>query len=156
MPKPFRMSYRDKATGEARQSKTYFARVVHADGVRRKVRLSPNLAAARVMLSALLADIENQKASPAGPAAAAARKPLAEHVADWCEGLAAAGATPKHVRQMAAAARKVFDGCFMLALADISESAVRRFVAALRQSPPSPRRRPLPATPRPNSPACWG
>ncbi len=60
MPKLFRPHYRDKATGERRQLKKYYAKVRDADGVVRKVPLSANKAAAEAMARRLLDAVERK------------------------------------------------------------------------------------------------
>jgi integrase len=102
-------------------------------GHRNPVPLSPNKAAARVMLADRLKEAEMGRAGAADPFKEHRQRPLAEHLADWEKALLADGATAKHVRQTVASARRVLEGCKFVLSDDLSASRVQAFMAELRE-----------------------
>ncbi len=117
-------------------STKYYGRV---PGNPRLVPLATNKTAAELMLAQLVRQAEMEEAGIVDPFAAHRRRPLAEHLADYKNELAARDNTPAYVNLAIARLETVFDGCGFVLLADLSASRVLDFLARLRQE-----RRPLP------------
>ena len=58
----FKQKYRDRKTGETRDSKKWYGEYVDANGVTRRVALSENRAAAQVILAGILRRVERERA----------------------------------------------------------------------------------------------
>lgn len=58
----YRPSYPDKKTGKPKRLKRWYGKYRDAAGVLRKVPLSPNKAAAQLMLNELVAKVERERA----------------------------------------------------------------------------------------------
>lgn len=120
-------------------SRKWYGSYTDADGIERCVPLAADKTAAQQMLAALVKKAELGKAGIVDPFEQQRRRPLLEHLTDWEASLRASGATAKHVRQTAAAARRVFAACGFVFPADVSASRVQRVLAALKaERPPLP------------------
>ena len=79
-------------------SRKWYGTYRDADGIVRTVPLSTDRTAAQQMLSELVKRAELGKAGIVDPFEGHARRPLAEHLADFKADLNAKGNTPKQVR----------------------------------------------------------
>jgi hypothetical protein len=111
------------------ESTKWYGRV---PGEPRPVPLSANKAAAERLLHERIRRAERVQVHGPDPYEAHRNRPLAEHLDDYTAALLAGGATPKHVRQTAACARRVLTGCRFVLMADLSASAVQQYLAGLR------------------------
>jgi len=111
-------------TGYLKPSPTWCAWVKDADGTRRRVRLSPNKAAAQSMLSKLLLEAEEGKAGLRTKLTEAGRLLLADLLTAYERHQLDRGATARHAAQVAARCRRAFDACGMLTLADLDPTPV--------------------------------
>ncbi|MFO0847316.1 MAG: hypothetical protein U0871_01980 [Gemmataceae bacterium] len=100
------------------------------------VPLSPDKAVAERLLRKKLADADLDQAGLADPFAAPARRPLADHLADYAAVLAAKGDTPDHVRQTADRIRAVLAGCGFVTAADLDVGRVSVWLAGRRRDGP--------------------
>src|SRR6266542_4222878 len=89
-------------------STKYYGRV---PGNPRLVPLATNKTAAELMLAQLVRQAEMEEAGIVDPFAAHRRRPLAEHLADYKNELAARDNTPAYVNLAIARLETVFDGC---------------------------------------------
>jgi integrase len=114
-----------------RKSTKWYGRV---PGSSKPIPLSANKVAAQQMLAALVNKAELGKVGITDPFESHRNRPLSEHLIDWENALRAGGASPKHVRQTVACARRIMEGCQFVLAADFSASRVQRFVADLRKN----------------------
>jgi integrase len=103
----------------------------------RRVPLSANKAAARIMLGEKTKKAALADAGASDPFERHRNRPLAEHLDDWQAAMKAGGAGAKHHRQRVACVRAVLDGCRFVLPGDLAASRVLEFVAALRDRAPS-------------------
>ena len=111
---------------------SYYADIPQADGRRKRVKLSPNKAAAQVLLTAELKRVENEKAGIRSPLMAHQRKPLADLLAEYERNQLDRGTTPKHAAQAAYRCRTAFDACGFVVPADLDATRVERWLADRR------------------------
>jgi integrase len=125
-----------EAVAVRKKSKNWYARIGG-----RRVALSADKEAARIMLGEKTRRAALQQAGAIDPFEAHHKRPLLEHLADWETALRSSGATEKHVRQTAACARRVIVGCKFRVIGELSASRVQSFIAELRKTsrrPPGP------------------
>jgi integrase len=108
----------------------------HVNGQR--VTLCPNKQAAEVMLSDLIRKAARGEAGMNDPFEKHSKRPLAEHLAEWETFLLADGATPKHVRQTVACARRVIGACKFRVMAAMDAYSVQQYLADLREQRRAP------------------
>src|SRR5689334_5083504 len=89
----------------------WYAKYRDAAGVVRVVPLSPSKDAARLMLSALLNRVENEKAGVIDRTAHHRKRPLPAHLDDWLGSLRANGRGTRYVALKATRVKAVVDGC---------------------------------------------
>jgi len=128
------------AVKHTRKAKKWYGKFKGANGKEQRKPLSANKTTARNKLVSLIKKAKkDRKALKDGNTSRAmkfeahGKRPLAEHLADWERCLVADGATPKHVRQTVACARRVLDGCGFAFIADVAASAVQTYLAGLRE-----------------------
>lgn len=110
------------------------ADVRQADGTRRRVRLSPNKAAAQVMLAELLKKIENRKAGLHTPFTDHQRLPLRELLADYRRHHQDKGNTPKRADQTVRRCEKAFAGYEAVQLSDLDSAAAEKWLGGQRKA----------------------
>src|SRR5262245_50121096 len=108
------------------------ADVRHANGLRKRIRFSPNREAAAVMLANLLKKIENEKAGVVDRFAEQRKRPLALHLDDWQASLAASGRDDEYITLKLTRARKAFEECRFIMLPDLSADRLEAFLRDLR------------------------
>jgi integrase/recombinase XerD len=113
------------------------AEVVFADGRRKRVRFSPNKAAAQVMLADLLKKIEDEKAGLRSPVTDHRRMPLTALLTQYERHLLDKQSTAKEARQTARRCELLFTGCGFVQLADLDATAAERWLAERRVLPKS-------------------
>jgi integrase len=129
----FRPTYTDKKTGKHRKLRRWYVKYRDAEGLVRRVRGYTDKEATKQLAARLERDAARRQEGMIAPHAEHCRRPLAEHLTDWEAALLAEGATPKHVRQTVACARRVIDGCGFVLMADLSASRVQQYLAGLRE-----------------------
>ena len=103
-----------------------------ASGVTRRVPLSPNKDAARVMLGKLVAGAALGEAGLSDPFARHRRAPLDSHLGDYERSITERGKTAKQAGQASARCRAAFESCGFLALADCRAEPVSAWLAGRR------------------------
>jgi integrase len=129
----FRPTYTDKKTGKPRKLRRWYVKYRDADGVVRRVAGYTDKEATKQLAGRLEREAARRQEGLTDPHAEHSRRPLAEHLTDWEAALLAEAATPKHVRQTAACARRVIEGCGFVFMADLSASRVQQYLADLRE-----------------------
>ncbi len=99
--------------------------------IRRSLKTTDK-AAAETLLHEAMRNAALVKAGLADPYADEARRPLAEHIADWKVSLADKGNTPKHVRECVQMVTRAFEGCRFESWKDIIASTFSRWLADVR------------------------
>jgi integrase len=127
----------DKSTPGAvkkkRKAKKWYGSYTDANGEPQRPPLSANKTVAQQMLNALVRKAELGKVGIVDPFEEHRKRPLAEHLTEWEASLLAGGATPKHVKQTVACARRVLDACGFVFIADLSASRAQQYLAGLRE-----------------------
>jgi hypothetical protein len=125
-------------------------------GSPRPVPLSANKVAAQQLLAQAVKKAELGRAGITDPYEGHRKRPLADHLPEWEASLLAGGATPKHVRQTVACARRVLDGCRFVLMDDLSASRAQQYLAGLRERRRARRRSTPRRTPSPGGswPGC--
>ena len=129
----FRPTYKCKRTGKLKRTKKWYAKYRGPDGVVRKVPLSANKDAARVMLGELLTAAERERAGVKDPFAEHRKVPLTGHLAAYHASYAAAGHTARQADRSVTRCRAVFDACQFVYLADLNAEAASAWLSARRQ-----------------------
>jgi hypothetical protein len=129
----FRPSYTDKKTGKTRKLRRWYVKYRDADGMVRRVAGYTDKEATKQLASRLEREAARRQEGLIDPHSEQSRRPLADHLTDWEAALLAEGATPKHVRQTGACARRVIEGCGFAFMADLSASRVQQYLADLRE-----------------------
>src|SRR5262245_18762080 len=121
-----------------KRTSKWYGRYVDENGVKQRVPLSPNKAAAQQMLAELVRKVERRRAGLWSPAEEYARRPMTEHLADYERELLSRGIGEEQVRQNIRRARAVLDGCGFVFPTEINAARVREFLAGLGKDPPRP------------------
>lgn len=116
-----------------RKSKTWWTRFYLPNGQRPKVKLYRDRKASETRAAELERRGERLDAGFADPLDEHARRPLAEHLADFAGYLAAKGNTPAHVTRTQTRAQAALDGARCVKIADLQPSAILGFVDRLRK-----------------------
>jgi integrase len=112
-----------------KKSSKWYGRV---PGNTKPVPLSANKVAAQQMLAALVKKAELGRVGLIDPFEEHRKRPLQEHLEDYCRSLAAKGVTRKQARQVRHRVQAVLRGCGFTFQADLSASRVQEFLASLR------------------------
>ena len=131
----FRPWYTDRATGQKKRAKKWYGQYRDAAGATRRVPLSANKDAARMMLNDLVRRVELEKGGITDHFREHRGRPLTEHLTDWETVLRARANTDEYVRMKVARARKVIDAAGFVYIADLSASKVEGALAELRKLP---------------------
>src|SRR4051812_24721138 len=133
----FRPTYtaKDPKTGErvTRKAKRWYGQYLDGDGVRRRVPLSANKAAAQQILADFERRAEHARAGISDPFHDSRRRPLAEHLADFGQDLRDKGGTADHAKLVLSRAMKLVEGCGFAFTSDITPSRVTGFLAELKR-----------------------
>jgi integrase len=129
----FRPTYTDKKTGKRRKLSRWYVKYRDADGIVRRVRGYTDKEATKQLAARLERNAARGKEGMVDPFEAHHKRPLAEHLSDWEAAQLAEGATPKHVRQTVACARRVIEGCGFALMSDLSASRAQQYLADLRE-----------------------
>jgi hypothetical protein len=116
-------------------STKWYAKFRDAGGVVRLKPLSPNKDAAKLMLSALLKRVENEKAGVHDEYTDHRRRPLADLLAEYRRHQTDRGHTDKQADQAGSRCRRVFDGCGFALLSDLNATAAEGWLADHRRRP---------------------
>src|SRR5262245_8604054 len=116
-------------------AKKWYTEYHDADGVLKRVALSPNKDAAAVLLAALLKKVENQKAGVRDVYSDHRKRPLAELLTEYERHILDKGATPKEARQATRRCQIVFEGVGFALLKDLDATAAERWLAERRGLP---------------------
>ena len=120
-------------------AKKWYGKFRDGNGVVRKVPLSADKNAARQLLADLVRKAERVRIGLHDPAEDHARRPLAEHLADYATALEGKGDTPDHVRQTVGRTRALLDGCGFAFVKDVDAGRATEWLNALRKDgSPSP------------------
>jgi integrase len=125
----FRKSYRDKATGDKKLYPKWYGDYVDADGVRQRVPLARDKAAATQMLGNLERQADRVKAGLHNPIDDHAKASIADHLKDWERSLADAGGTVAYVRLTLHRCRIILDATGVAFLGNLSASKIAGAVA---------------------------
>lgn len=122
--------YKRRRGGKA--SSKWHADYFDAQGIRRRVALSPDKQASVSMLNDILAQVHRERAGLLTPADKAGKRPLVDHIADWRRALEAKGNTVAHARLSAFRVRRLLiDECQFTFLREIRLSTVQEALSAL-------------------------
>ena len=111
------------------RSKVWYGRYRDGDSIERRVKLFTNKAASRQALAELERKAELAKAGVSNPFEAHARRPLAEHLAEFVASLENAGRSADYVQPVESRVRRIVDGCRFRFIGDISASSVQAYLA---------------------------
>ncbi len=117
-------------------SAKWYGQYTDANGKVRRVPLSANKDAARLMLSELVKRVENEKAGVIDRFADHRKRPIAAHLTDWIVSLRANGRTPQYVSLKAARVTAVIGGCGWVFPGDMTADRVEIFLSGLRSRRP--------------------
>jgi integrase len=95
--------------------------------------LCPDLGRSKQLLNKLLGDAAMHKHGLTDRYDAHHKRPLAEHVVDYCRELEARNNAPRYVADVIARLEKLIDGCCFQFIPDLSASAVMDWLADLRR-----------------------
>ncbi len=119
-----------------KRGKNYYFRWRDQGGKQRETPLGPDLSAAKQIAKKLAARQVDIKAGTCDPReaawAAAERKPLMEHVDDWCRYLAGKGVVEQHTRQSRDRVNRLIESAKVMRISGLSISAVQIALADLR------------------------
>ncbi len=136
MAEVFRPTYTciDPETGKRRRkkSRTWHIRYYTPDGVRHRVKGYKDKKATETRAAELERRGLREAAGLTDPLDEHAKKPLAEHAADFRRYLASKGNTPDHVATTLSRLFACLDGCRFVRITDLQPSAVVSFLADLR------------------------
>ena len=108
------------------------ADVRFADGTRKRVRFSPNHAAATMMLADLLKKNDREKAGEIDRTAEHRKRPLTAHLTDWQVSLAASGREEDYITLKLSRVRTAFEGCGFVLTPDLSPDRLENYLHRLR------------------------
>jgi integrase len=133
----FRPSYSrvDPKTGRKRKRKLkkWYVRYRTPDGTVKTVPGHADKEATRQLEARLLREAAREQEGMVNPFAEHAKRPLAEHLADFCRALEAKGDTADHARHMCTCIRTLLDGCRFVRIADVQASPVAEWLAGRRK-----------------------
>src|SRR5262245_45599400 len=130
----FRPTYTDKVTGEARSARKWYGQYTDGDGVRRRVPLTANKAAAQQMLAELVRRAEMERAGVRDRFQDHRKRPLAAHLTDWEASLRANSRDDEYIKLKLTRLRAILDGCKFTFTADLSADCLELFLADLRKN----------------------
>jgi hypothetical protein len=110
-------------------------------GSTKPMPLSANKVAAQQLLAELVRKAELGRAGIIDPFEEHRKRPLADHLEDYCRYLEAEGNCPEYVAKTYARVQAVLDGCRFVFTPDLASEKVAEFLHGLRRDPPRP---PLP------------
>ena len=137
-PTIFQLAYTDKATGEKKQTRTWYIRYRDENGKQVKKSLSGNKAVAEKMARKILTELDRRKSGLIEPWEEQRKRPLSEHLAEWRGAQVARGNDPDHINNMIRQTQRLLDGSGALLPDDVSESRVKIALAALHGSKITP------------------
>ena len=127
-----------------KKSPTWWIRYYTPDGCRHKVKGYRDKKATEAMAAELERRGIRQDAGMFDPLDVHAKRPLAEHLADYVRYLAGKGDTPAHVALSETRVLVCIDACRFVKIADVQPSAVITFLASLRKPSKAAKGRELP------------
>jgi integrase len=117
-----------------KRSKTWRARWYTPDGGRRSKKGYRDKKATEALAAEMERRAAREHVGLIDPLEEQAKKPLAEHAADYVRYLAAKGSTADYVNMTASRLTKLLDDCRFVRIGDIQASAVVEFVAGLKEA----------------------
>jgi integrase len=124
-------------TADGRQylkpAEKWAAEVRFANGMRKRVRFSPNRDASAAMLADLLKRIENEKAGVRCEYADFAKRPVASLLEEYERSSVDRGNTAKQAVATLKKCERVFEGCGFVVLADLDATVAERWLADCRR-----------------------
>jgi hypothetical protein len=128
-----RPTYTDKQTGQARKAKKWYGQYTDASGVRQRVPLSANRAAAQQMLNELVRRVELEKVGIRDPFQVHRKRPLTAHLEDWEASLRSNGWDDESVKLRLTRVRAALTSCKFTFTSDLSADRLELFLADLRK-----------------------
>ena len=122
-------------TGYLKPAKKWYAEIKGSDGVTRRVPLSANKDAARMLLAERLLRVERERAGLVDRSATHRTRPLTGHLDDWLAVLAARGRAADYIALKKARVVAILAGCGFRLPADLSAEKLELFLEALRAGP---------------------
>ena len=118
----------------------WYGQYADADGIRQRVKLCENKAAAEQMLAHLVGQAGLGRVGLRNPCAPHVKRPLAEHLDDYRRELAARNNAPRYVALVASRLASLFAGCGFVFPPDLSANRAMDWLADLRRkgTPPAP------------------
>ena len=113
-------------------AKKWYGEYKDAVGVLKRVPLSPNKEAARLMLAELLREVEKEKSGHKDPFKPHRSKLLRIHLEDWLGVLKARGRDEEYTALKNTRVSAILDGCGFVFIADLSAERLERFLESLR------------------------
>jgi integrase len=125
----------DPKTGKrvTRKAKKWYGQYTDGDGIKQRVALATDKAAAQQMLGALTRRVEQQRAGIADPFHEHRKRPLSDHLADFEASLLDKGVTEGHAKLVSSRTRKLIEICGFSFVPDISASRAMSFLADLKR-----------------------
>jgi integrase len=114
-------------------SPVWYGQYTDSDGVRQRVPLCENKAAAEAMLGELIHKAGLGRVGIRDPFEAHRKRPLAEHLSDYRRELASRGNAPRYVGLVVSRLRSLLDGCGFVFIGDLSASRAADWLAELRR-----------------------
>lgn len=125
-----------------RPSRKWYGKFTDGTGTERRVPLTADKSAARMMLAELVRKAERQRIGLFDPAEDHARRPIAEHVSDYETHLRAKGNCAAHVESTVTKIQAIAAGCgfvfLFVFLREIDATKVGAWLHALRQPKAAP------------------
>jgi len=136
MARIFRQKYTGKTTDGhtvTKQSRKWYVEYRDGQGIRRRVPGYTDKQATTAYAAELERRAAHEQSGLVDRFHEHRKRPLAEHLADWRQAVAANGNTPKHVSESVSRAGRVLSGCRFTFWADIAASKIGAFLADLRR-----------------------
>ncbi len=113
MASVFKRKYNKIVNGKKvkKQSLKYYTRLKNADGIKQTIPLFRDKTASEQRAAQLQKEFELEKAGVVDRYKEHRKRPLAEHLNDFCESLLAKGNTVKHAKQVTSRVSRVIKGC---------------------------------------------
>jgi integrase len=118
-----------------KHTKKWYTEYRDAAGALKRVPLSPNKDAARLMLAEQLRKVEKEKAGHKDPFGPHRTTALTAHLGDWLAVLRARGRDDEYTGLKKARVSAILDGCGFVYTADLSAERLERFLDSLRTGP---------------------
>ena len=128
----------DPKTGRRvkKKSRKWYGQYVDADGVTQRVPLCTDKGAAQAMLSEIVRQVDRKQAGIVDACIENTKRPLSEHLDDYCRFLSAKGDTDEHVDLTISRIKTAMIGCGFRWIGDLSASRFSEWLADARQRKP--------------------